>query len=268
MRLLLLGIAGLLLLPLSAAPQSLKLNDSRGTQTLSRAELLADPATREITIARDPVYGRPMTYRALPARELLNRLKAGPEDYVQARAIDDFSIAIPVRLLEDRAASAFLAIEDPATPWPAVPGKKAGAGPFYLIWQTNQPGLISSEYWAYMLATFAVVDSPLKRWPGLGVDASIPAVDPIRRGLDRYVAVCIACHQYNGEGEGEQGPDLARPMNVIDYFPVAALKKLLRDPQTVRNWPERRMPPFSPDALSDSDIDAVVAWLAYKASRR
>ena len=50
MRLLLLGIAGLLLLPLSAAPQSLKLNDSRGTQTLSRAELLAELEAQQLTI--------------------------------------------------------------------------------------------------------------------------------------------------------------------------------------------------------------------------
>ncbi len=71
----------------------------------------------------------------------------------------------------------------------------------------------------------------------------------------------------DGEGEGEQGPDLGRPMNAVDYFQLPALRKLLRDPASVRTWPEHTMPAFAPATLSDGDIDAIVDWLAYKARK-
>jgi hypothetical protein len=36
----------------------------------------------------------------------------------------------------------------------------------------------------------------------------------------------------------------------------------------VRDWPEAKMPAFDKANLSDGDIDAIVAWLAYKAKKR
>ena len=54
-------------------------------------------------------------------------------------------------------------------------------------------------------------------------------------------------------------------MNPVQYFQVAALKKLIRDPASVRHWPDMKMPGFDQSRLSDSDLDAIVAWLAYKA---
>src|SRR5450631_2645139 len=114
----------------------------------------------------------------------------------------------------------------------------------------------------------AITDKPAKRWPGLAVGADVPAADPVHRGLERFVAVCMACHRFAGEGEGTQGPDLARPMNPVDYFQPAALRKFLRDPRSVRAWAEEKMPAFGEESLPDSDIDAIVAWLAYKAGKR
>ena len=122
--------------------------------------------------------------------------------------------------------------------------------------------------WAYRLAALAVTDNPVKRWPGLAVGPEVAMGDRIRTGLDRFVAVCMACHRFNGDGEGEQGPDLARPMNVTEYFQIPALKKLIRNPASVRQWPEQKMPGFDQAALSDSDLDAIVDWLAYKAKQR
>ena len=66
-------------------------------------------------------------------------------------------------------------------------------------------------------------------------------------------------------GEGGQGPDLGQPMNPVDYFRPDALRRLLRDPESVRSWPDRKMPAFTPDMLPDTDLDAILAWLAYKA---
>lgn len=251
------------------APQ-LTVSDRQASRSYSLQDLLASPEVLEVAIARDPVYGRPMTYRAIPLALLLKGLRLGPDDDVQARATDNFSIGIPGRLLTDAQPGgprAFLAIEDPARPWPVVPknGATTSAGPLYIVWQDGGRSGISSEYWAYNLASLSVVDSPFKRFPGLAVGADVPAADPVRRGLDRYVAVCIACHRFNGEGEGEQGPDLARPMNPVDYLQPQALRKLLRNPESVRTWPNRQMPGFDAETLSDGDIDAIVAWLAYKA---
>jgi hypothetical protein len=57
-------------------------------------------------------------------------------------------------------------------------------------------------------------------------------------------------------------------MNPVDYFQPGILKRLLRNPDSVRSWPERKMPAFSEEMLSGPDLDAIVAWLAYKAKER
>jgi len=241
-------------------------------RSYSQKALLLHPAVRSVTVA-DPVYRRTMTYRAIPLAELLKGTGIGADDHVQARATDNFSIGIPGRLAASTDTSqveAFVAVEDPAAPWPPIPGKhdKASAGPFYIIWRRAPSVHISPEYWAYRLAALAITDSPLKRWPGLAAGADVPAGDRLRTGLDRFVTMCMACHRFNGEGEGEQGPDLGRPMNVTEYFQIPALKKLIRNPQSVRQWPDQKMPGFDQSTLSDSDLDAIVDWLAYKAKQR
>ena len=248
-----------------ARAQSLIVADRATSKTFTAAQLLADKAARDIEIA-DPVYKRTMTYRVIAMVDLLRDLKVRSDDYVQARAVDDFSVAIPVALLKE---DAFLAIETAAAPWPKLPGGgMKSAGPFYIVWQSRSDAGISSEYWVYHLASLTITDSPAKRWPGLAVGADVPAADPVHRGLDRFVAVCMACHRFAGEGEGTQGPDLARPMNPVDYFQPSALRKFLRDPRSVRDWAEQKMPGFSEESLPNSDIDAIVAWLAYKAGKR
>lgn len=270
-RLLMVALACFLALPAIAQSPTLTITGTTSSRTFTQQDLLAHPASRSITVT-DPVYRRPMTYRAIPLPALLKGTGVGADDYLQARAVDDFSVSIPGSLATAASTQieGFLAVEPPAAPWPPIPGKpdKASAGPFYIVWRLVPPARVSSEYWAYRLAALAVTDSPLKRWPGLAVGADIPAGDPIRSGLDRFVALCMACHRFNGNGEGEQGPDLGRPMNVTNYFQIPALKKLIRDPASVRRWPEQKMPGFDQTTLSDSDLDAIVDWLAYKARQR
>jgi mono/diheme cytochrome c family protein len=251
--------------------QTLALSDRGAARTLDARALLARPDLVQLTIA-DPVYGRSMTYRAVPAAGLLTQSRVGPQDYVQVRAIDNFSIGVPARLLantDPALPQAFLAIETPAASWPPLPNHadRKSAGPFYLVWRLPPGSSVSSEYWVYRVGALMVTDGPLKRWPGLGVAADVPANDPIRTGLDRYVELCIACHRFKGQGEGTQGPDLGQPMNPVQYFQTAALKKLVRDPASVRRWPDMRMPGFDAGRLSEHDLDSIIAWLAYKAAR-
>jgi mono/diheme cytochrome c family protein len=256
---------------MSAHAQTLTVADRAASRTYTLRELLANPATRDVTIANDIAYRRPMTYRAIAVADLLKTLKVGADDYVQARATDSFSVSIPAGLLTatGSVAEAFVAIEDPATPWPTMPGKKESAGPLYIVWRVSGGATkVSSEYWAYQLAALTVGDGPFKRWPELGVAGDVAAGDPIRRGVDRFVAICMACHRFNGAGEGEQGPDLGRPMNPVEYFQPTMLKKFIRDPASVRAWPAQRMRGFDAAIVPDSDIDAIVAWLAYKSVQK
>lgn len=235
------------------------------SEKLTLPELLGHAQLRTIAVPNDPVFKRDMTYRAVAAADLLKGAGLGPDDYVQARAIDNFSVAIPAGLLLDGAA--FVAVEDPARPWPLLrKGTESySAGPFYLVWTVRRAGAVSSEFWVYHLAALSRADSPARRWPQLAVAPEVRADDPVRHGLERFVAVCLACHRFRGAGEGNQGPDLGQPMNPVDYFRPGALRQLLRDPDSVRSWPDRKMPAFTPEMLPDDDLDAILAWLTYKA---
>lgn len=261
-----------LLCPLAALAQTATLTvaDRGVSRTYTVRDLLASPQRRAVTVA-DPVFRRSMTYQAVPVADLLKGLAVVPDDYVQVTASDSFSVAIPARLLlntDPAAPLAFLAIDDPAAPWPAIPGKGSRAGPFYVVWQPAGPTPVSSEYWAYATVSLTVTDSPVQRWPVLAVGTEVPAAAPIRRGLDRFVSVCMACHRFDGAGEAEMGPDLARPMNPVDYFQLPALRKFLHDPKSVRSWPDMKMAGAEAMSLTARDIDDIVAWLEYKARTR
>lgn len=166
-----------------AAAQSLKIADRKTSRTVTAQQLLADPATHDIAIDKDSSYGRAMTYRAIPATELLKGLAVGTEDYVEFTAVDRFSIGVPARLLLGHGAAApraFLAIATAGAPWPPLPDHgKETAAPFYLVWQNANPAEVSSEYWVFKLASLQVTDSPFKQWPSLNVSDDLPAT--IRR---------------------------------------------------------------------------------------
>ena len=69
-------------------------------------------------------------------------------------------------------------------------------------------------------------------------------------------------------GASVVGPDLNRPMNPIEYFRPAALRRYLRDPASVRTWPEQKMPGFAPEQLGEAELDALLAYLEHMAERR
>ena len=43
---------------------------------------------------------------------------------------------------------------------------------------------------------------------------------------------------------------------------------MIRNPASVRKWPDQKMPGFGKTTLSDSDLDAIIAWLTYKAQQQ
>jgi mono/diheme cytochrome c family protein len=248
-----------------ADPAALLVELDGQTRHFSAVELLANPATHTLEIPHDPAYGRSMRYQAIPLLELMLGLRNDATDTIEARASDGFVSQLPWSLVESAArggAVAWIAIEDPAHPWPSLAGKSFSAGPFYLVWEHPEHSGVTSEQWPYALASLTGVSDPLRRWPQLSIADSVPADDPFRRGQAVFLVQCLPCHRLLGAGEGDQGPDLGLPMAATAYMTHAGLKALLRNPAAVRNWPQRQMPGFDPETLPDPDIDAVIAYLA------
>ena len=145
-------VVGALLLstPLHAAQLNLELGATG--RTWQTEELLKHPQVQTISISNDVSYKRDMTYRAVPLAALLTDIK--PDDHLQAVALDGFAAELSAApLLNTEGARAWLAIEDPAKPWPPLAQGKHSAGPFYLVWTDPQAGNISPEQWPFEVAS-------------------------------------------------------------------------------------------------------------------
>lgn len=270
-------LAALMLAILGATGQanadepSLALTLGGVTHRVTASELLARPDAAEVAIPADVGYGRAAVYRAVPLLPLLSGLSWDRFDTLEARATDGFVAQIPLSLVHKGAeggATAWIAIEPPGHPWPNLPGKEAGAGPFYLVWEHPERSGVTTEQWPYQLASVAAVESPAHRWPQLAVDPSLPPEASARRGQEVFVANCLPCHRLDGGGAGEVGPDLGRPMSATDYLTETGLRALVRDPKSVRAWPLQQMPGFGADALPAADLNALVTYLRHMAQRR
>ena len=169
--------------------------------------------------------------------------------------------------LECREESSFTG-EDPAHPSPVIPGKGQSAGPTYVIWIGEGADSIRAGLWPYQAASIAEVLSPVVRWPQLAASSSLSEGDAGREGQDLFFAHCLVCHKLAGGGAADLGPDLNLPMSPTEYFTASALKRYIRDPGSVRDWPDRKMPAFDPASLSDAEIDLIVSYLQHKAETR
>jgi mono/diheme cytochrome c family protein len=247
-------------LPTLAAELTIDLG--HGAQIYSTAQLLARTDARDITIPSDVSFKRGMHYRVVPIRSLLDGVKPG--EHLQFIAADGFTAEIDSTiLLNTRGAQAWLAIEDPAHPWPTLAEKHDSAGPFYLVWTQADAGHISPEQWPYQLATIRRLRGVAARFPAIVPDPSVPAASQVRRGFIVFQRTCFACHTLNGEGDARLGPDLNIPHNPTQYLGTELLRAYIRDPQSLRRWPQAKMQGFDTRALSDADLDAVIAYLKY-----
>ncbi|MCH4880342.1 cytochrome c [Pseudomonas sp. TMW22090] len=251
--------------PLSAAQLDLQLGEN--SRTWQTAELLKHPQVQTITISNDVSYKREMTYRAVPIAALLTGIK--PEDHLQAVALDGFAAELSAApLLNAQGARAWLAIEDPARPWPALSAGKHSAGPFYLVWTDPQAGNISPEQWPFEVASIRQLAPVAQRFPALLPDPALKADDPVNLGFALFQKNCLACHRLNGAGDAQFGPDLNIPFNPTEYFGADFLKRYIRDPQSLRQWPQAKMPGFSAQVLPDQDLERLVGYLKHMAGRK
>lgn len=258
-------LALLLSLPLSAAQLHLELGAT--PRQWSSAELLGHPQAQEISIEQDVSYKRPMHYRAVPLVTLLEGVSAS--DHLQAVALDGFAAEMPAApLLQQGPARAWLAVEDPGKPWPPLSQGKPSAGPFYLVWTAPQASGIRPEQWPFQISTIRKLAPVDQRFPALLPDPKLPADSPVRQGFALFQQNCLVCHPLSGVGDAQVGPDLNVPHNPTEYFQPAYLRKLIRDPQSLRRWPQAKMPGFAENVLSEQELDALLAYLGHMAARK
>jgi mono/diheme cytochrome c family protein len=253
-----------------AAGPTLVLSAAGASRTVDRDALLARSDVVEIRTLRDVAYGTHRTYRAVPLANLMQGMVMSADTVLEAVAQDGFVAQLPRDLIEsrDREAVPYVAIETADEPWPPIPGKDASAGPFYIVWLGARASTVPAVDWPYQVVSLSVQDAPTKRWPSLAVDPSLSGLDPARGGQILFVNKCFTCHTLNHAGSASAGPDLNVPMNPTEYLTDAGLRALIRDPRSVRVWPEQRMPGFAGDDLSDEDLGLIVAYLRHMAGRK
>jgi mono/diheme cytochrome c family protein len=224
------------------------------------------PAATSVTIPDDVAYKREMGFRAVPAASLLEGV--APDDTLRFVASDGFVATLPAALLLARSgAIAYLAIEPGDAPWPPLkPEGGASAGPFYLVWLNPERARITPEQWPYQVARIEAVAPLAKRYPMIAPAAS--AHDTVRRGYAVFEKNCSVCHTLNLGGDATVGPDLNIPYNPTEYMRVDALRRLIRDPQSLRRWPAAKMPAFEARLLSDRDLTDLLAYLRHMADRK
>jgi mono/diheme cytochrome c family protein len=252
-----------------AGGPTLTVSSDGGVHTFDRDALLARTDVVEITTSRDVAYRTSRTYRAVALAKLFDGVTIPPDAVVEAAAQDGFVTQLPRELVyANDNIVAYLAIEAADTPWPPIPGKDKSAGPFYIVWLGDQASSVPTMKWPYQVVSLSVQDAPAKRWPSLSVNPMLPALHPARDGQTLFVNKCFTCHAMNQAGSAAAGPDLNWPMNPTEYFTDAGLRALIRDPRSVRAWPEQRMPSFAQEELSDEELGLILAYLNHMAGRK
>jgi mono/diheme cytochrome c family protein len=255
----------------AAADAGLRVAFGDKVRNFDAATLLARPDARDITVPNDVAYRREMTFRAVRLLALLDGLPLEGADTLETRATDGFVSQLPMSLVlraKSGGSVPWVAIEDPAAPWPPLPGKSDSAGPFYIVWLDPERSHVRQEQWPYALAALTEVEAPARRWPQIAVDPSLGANAVARHGQEIYVVQCLPCHRVRGGGEGDMGPDLAVPQGPTEYMTRAGLIAQIRDPKSLRSWPDQKMSGFSESALSAAEVNAIIAYLRHMAHRR
>jgi mono/diheme cytochrome c family protein len=249
-----------------AAEPTLTIERSEDTKTYTLSDLLGHAARVDVTTdISDEAYQRPMQYVAVPIETLLGALK--DDDEVQFIALDGYAPVIAAKRLRGiGAARAYLAIEPNAALWPALAPGKPSAGPYYLIWRNANGTGVSPSEWPYQIATIRLQKTLAARFPLIvpGADAG----DEVRAGFEVYGRQCLSCHTMNGQGMATMGPDLNVPMNPTEYFADSVLRKLVRNPKSIRDWPAGVMPRFDMTRLSAAELDRIIAYLKHMAGKK
>ncbi|MGE0491903.1 MAG: cytochrome c [Vulcanimicrobiota bacterium] len=256
--------------PSSAEDPTLTLQVDQQTTTFTRSQLLVRPDVETITV--EDVAGYPeqtMVHLAIPMHKLLDGFDIAPDQTLAYDTLDGFSSSLKAEAVlnsDPSKALAYLAIEPPDKPWPNFGHGRYGAGPYYLVWLHPERSGIGREEWPFKLKAFTVRESVDKQFPGLLPNQDLPQDSPEWMGYRSFVKNCFPCHTLNGQGTAKMGPDLNDPYNPTEYFQPEMLRKLIRDPQSLRRWPQSKMSGFDEKILPEAELDQLLAYLAYMAS--
>jgi mono/diheme cytochrome c family protein len=78
----------------------------------------------------------------------------------------------------------------------------------------------------------------------------------------------MACHRLNCAGDSQFGPDLNVPYNPTEYFSGDFLSRYIRDPQSLRHWPQGKMPGFSLEVLNEQELAELIEYLGHMVERK
>lgn len=262
----------------SASPTSesndpvLSIRSQNKTFTFTVKELLHHPAAQQLTLDHEGAYPKiRITVQAIPLAALFKDISINKGQTVEFDTLDGFSSSLDPQLLlntDPHQATAYLAIEDPDHPWPALSKSGKSAGPLYLVWKNPSQSHIGQEQWPYQLRSFSVKEPLSHRFPKLQPARQLPPNAPERRGYHLFIKHCFACHTLNGEGGAQMGPDLNLPHSPTEYLKEPYLRLLIRNPQNLRNWKGSKMSSFSIKALPEDDLNDLLTYLKHMAAQR
>ncbi|WP_296228912.1 c-type cytochrome [Ralstonia sp. UBA689] len=239
-------------------------------QTWERDALLHDQRLTNVTV-EDENLKRRLTFKAIPVTELFRGQLTSPDASATTAASDGYVSHLPMRLLlADRADGprAWLAVEDPAAPWPMLKGQDIG--PFRLIWTAPaaKASVVNESLWTYNIVRIDVAAVPEARFAAIRPAAGLPADGPVMRGFATFQRVCFSCHTLNRAGDANLGPDLNVPYSPVEYLGDDKLRHLIRDPQSLRWWPNARMSAIDEKTLSEAQLNELLAYLHHMAQRK
>lgn len=252
-----------------AAKPSLTVVAGGRTAIYTGAGLLTLPVATTVTIPVDPVYGKSLTFRAVPVASLLTGTAS--DSAVRFLAGDRVVATQPAAplLAQGADAAAYLAIEPADAPWPPLKaGEPATAGPFHLVWVKAEKSAMTPALWPIQITRIEEVQPLAKRYPMILPASSVAPNHPIRAGFAAFQKHCLSCHTLNGGGDSAVGPDLNIPYNPTEYLRPESLRRLIRDPQSLRRWPGSKMPAFDAKTLSDRELAELLAYLRHMADRK
>lgn len=249
---------------------TLSVNIGTEHRTLSRDALLHDPHLTSVTVEDQNLKHR-LTFKAIPVTALFRGQAVSPEASATTAASDGYVSHLPMRLLlGDRADGprAWLAVEDPAAPWPTLKGQDIG--PFRLIWTAPpaKASVVNESLWTYSIVRIDIAALPGERFAAIRPAAGLPADGPVMRGFATFQRVCFSCHTLNRAGDANLGPDLNVPYSPVEYLGDEKLRHLIRDPQSLRWWPNARMSAIDEKTLSDAQLNDLLAYFHHMTKRK
>ena len=183
-----------------------------------------------------------------------------PNSIITFTCLDGFSANLESsNFLQRKDFQPFLVIEDPKHPWPILKNSNMNPGPFALLWEDPKNN-IGPEQMPYQLKMLEWKSSLQLTYPKLYPSKKL-FNDSEKKGFAVFTKNCFSCHQLNHQGEATIGPDLNLPKNPVEYFNISSFKLLIRDPKSLRSWPESKMPGFNQTLITDIELDHLINYL-------